>query len=64
MLSPAQTAKLYRDGAAGYDLQGRDGFLQNPYLYGPGREAPAREWWRGYQDARASARAHDPKAPS
>lgn len=63
VLTPAE-GNLYREGFTAYDPHRGEAFRQNPFLYGPGRDAQALTWWRGYQAAREAARLSNPRAAS
>lgn len=63
MLTPRE-GEIYQAGFAAYDPKAGEGFRQNPFLYGPGREAEALVWWQGYQARRELARLGDPRAGS
>lgn len=61
MLSQRE-GELYREGFAVYDPRGQSLWLENPYIVGPGREAEALAWWKGFQAARERARLTDQRA--
>jgi hypothetical protein len=54
--SQPQIADMRDEGAHAWTTFGDQGFLQNPYLYGPATPAGARIWWEGYNSARIHAR--------
>ena len=61
MKTPAE-GELYLAGFQAYEPHRGDGYLQNPYLAGAGREAQALHWWQGFAAAREQARLANPRA--